>query len=147
VGNVKKKCIDWAIELLKDKLGLEAKVAGCKESGTVVVVKLKDEEEKKEIMKNKYKLKGNNIFIENDLSWEERNVQGKINKWAKEQRGRGLDIKVGIGRVRVKGIWRGWEDIEREGLRGERERTEDGTGETEGRGGGTMQGEKGGHNF
>lgn len=31
-------------------------------------------------MKNKYKLKGGKIFIENDLSWEDRKIQEKINK-------------------------------------------------------------------
>jgi len=147
VGNDRKKCIDWVTDLLKDKLGLEVKVAGCRESGTVVVVKLEDEEEKKKIMRNKYRLKGNSFFIENDLSWEERNVQGKINKWAKEQRGKGLDIKVGIGRVRVKGIWRGWEEIEKEGLRRERERTEEGNREVEEDGEEARGEEEKGHNF
>jgi len=51
-----------------------------------VVVRLEDEETKKKVMRNKSRLKGENIFIENDLSWEERNVQGKINWWVKEQK-------------------------------------------------------------
>jgi len=34
-------------------------------------------------MRNKHKLKGGRVFIENDLSWEERKTQGEINKWAK----------------------------------------------------------------
>jgi len=147
VGNDRKKCVDWVTDLLKDKLGLEIKVTGCRESGKVVVVKLEDEEEKKKIMRNKYRLKGSSFFIENDLSWEERNTQGKINKWAKEQRVKGLDIKVGIGRVRVKGIWREWEDIEREGLRGGRERIEEGNREVEEDEGETREGEERGQNF
>jgi len=35
-------------------------------------------------MRNKFRLKGENIFVENDLSWEEKNIQVKINKWVKE---------------------------------------------------------------
>jgi len=35
------------------------------------VVRVRSEEERSEIMRNKHKLKGD-IFIENDLSWEER---------------------------------------------------------------------------
>jgi len=66
--------------LLKDKLNIKARIVGCRESGAVVIVRLENEKEKKEVMKNKYKLKGESIFIENDLSWEERNVQVKINK-------------------------------------------------------------------
>jgi len=73
-----------------------------------VVIRLENGEEKKEVMKNKYKLKGKSIFIENDLSWEEKNIQVKINKWMKEQKGKELEAKVGVCRVRVKGTWRTW---------------------------------------
>jgi len=44
----------------------------------------------------------------------------------KRERFRGLEVKVGIGRVRVKGIWRTWANIEREGLEGEKAREEGG---------------------
>jgi len=46
---------------------MDAKVVGCKESGAVVV-KMKSEEEKREVMRNKFRLKGKSIYIENDLS-------------------------------------------------------------------------------
>jgi len=49
-------------------LGEEARVVGCRESEEVMVVRLENEEEKKEVMRNKYRLKGESIFIENDLS-------------------------------------------------------------------------------
>jgi len=48
-------------------------------------------------------LKGESIYIENDLSWEERNVQVRINKWVKEQKEKGLEMKIGLDRVRIKG--------------------------------------------
>lgn len=52
-------------------------------------VKLESEKVKKEVMRNKFKLKGEKIFIKNDLSWEERKIQDKINRWAKtEKKGR-----------------------------------------------------------
>lgn len=41
-------------------------------SGKVIIVKTGNEEMKKEMMLNKNKLKGEKIFIENDLSWEEK---------------------------------------------------------------------------
>jgi len=43
-------------------------------------MKMESEEEKKKVMRNKFRLKEERIYIENDLSWEERNVQVKINK-------------------------------------------------------------------
>ena len=53
-------------------------------------------------MRNKHKLKGD-IFIENDLSWEKRKIQERINKWVKEQKGGRKDIKVGLSKVREYG--------------------------------------------
>jgi len=44
--------------MLKDKLNIKTKIVGCRESGTMIVVRLENEEEKKEVMKNKYRLKG-----------------------------------------------------------------------------------------
>lgn len=49
-------------------------------------VKLESEKVKKEVMRNKFKLKGEKIFIKNDLSWEERKIQDKINRWAKTEK-------------------------------------------------------------
>jgi len=37
-------------------------VVSCRESGAVVVVKLKNDEIKKEVIKNEHKLKGGRIF-------------------------------------------------------------------------------------
>lgn len=59
-------------------------------------VKLESEKVKKEVMRNKFKLKGEKIFIKNDLSWEERKIQDKINRWAKTERKRA----GGKGRIR-----------------------------------------------
>jgi len=117
----RKRETEWVERLIREKVEVDVNVVGCRESGTVLVVKLESEEEKREVMRNKHRLKGEKIYIENDLSWEERNTQIKINKWAKEQKGRGLEVKIGVGRVRVRGVWRAWAEIEREGVGRDRE--------------------------
>jgi len=66
--------------LIKEKVGVEYRVVSCRENGALIFVKLECEKIKKEVMKNKYRLKDNKIFIENNLSWEERKVQEKINR-------------------------------------------------------------------
>jgi len=38
-----------------------------------------------------------------------------INSNIKTKRER-LEVKIGVGRVRVKEVWRAWADVEREGL-------------------------------
>lgn len=104
---------------MKERLGISCKVMDNRISGPVIVVKVENEEKKREIMLNKNKLKGTTFYIENDLSWEERKIQKKINKWAREQRRKGEEIKVGVGRVRVRGVWRKWEKIEGTEKKGE----------------------------
>lgn len=58
--------------------------------------------------------KGGRIFIENDLTWQERNMQEKIHRWPKEEREKGKEVKIGYARVRVKDTQRKWEEIEGE---------------------------------
>lgn len=43
----------------------------------MIIARLENKEVKKEVMRNKFILKGEKIFIENDLSWEERKIQEK----------------------------------------------------------------------
>lgn len=65
-------------------------------------------------MVNKSKLKGEQYYIENDLTWEERKLQERIGKWAKEQREKGEVIKIGRGKVRIKEKWIFWDEIEKD---------------------------------
>lgn len=85
-------------------MGVECKVEHSRLSGKVIIARLGKEEEKKEVMKNKNKLKGGNIFIENDLTWEERKLQEKISKWAKKERNKGGEVKIGLGKIRINRI-------------------------------------------
>lgn len=70
----------WIKEFIKERIGVECNIVFTRINGKVIVVRVGCEEERNEIMRNKYKLKGGSIFIENDLSWEERKIQERINK-------------------------------------------------------------------
>lgn len=101
----KEVSIERVEAFFKDKLDTVCKVEACWRSGKVVVVKLEKEEEKLQVLRNKSKLKGKRIFIKKDLTWEERRVQEKINKWVREERSKGMrDVKIGKGRIRIDGI-------------------------------------------
>jgi len=110
----KDKRVEWVKELIKKKLEVDCRINEVRKSGPVIIVKMENEEEKREIMKRKNKLKGDSLFIENDLSFEERKVQEKLNRWAKEKRSKGMEIKIGRGRARYRGKWTTWEEIEKE---------------------------------
>lgn len=43
----------------------------------MIIARVENKEVKKQVMRNKFILKGEKIFIENDLSWEERKIQEK----------------------------------------------------------------------
>lgn len=101
-------------KFLRDKVGVEMKVTDCRRSGRVIVTMLEREGMKVEVMRNKNKLREERIFIENYLTWEERKLQERIFRWAKEEREKGVLVKVGFTRVQVKGVWRKWEEIEEE---------------------------------
>ena len=106
----------WAEDLIKEKIEVTCKIMSCRVSGSVIIVKLENEEKKKEVMinKSKLKLKGERIFLENDMSWEQRRTQERIKRWGREQKEKGVQVKIGFGRVKIGDIWRPWEEIERE---------------------------------
>jgi len=89
----------WAKEFLKEKIGMECQMEKCWKSGLVIIVKIENEERKREVIISKHKLKRGKIFIENDLSFKKREIQKKINRWVKKQKDKGEVIKVGLGRV------------------------------------------------
>lgn len=104
----------WVSDFIKEKMEIDVEIISCRRSGKVLVAKLKDGQMKRKVMENKSKLKGGRIFIENDLTWQERKIQEKINIWAKEEREKGKEVKIGYARVRIGGVWRKWEDVEKE---------------------------------
>lgn len=93
---------EWVTKFLKEKLDMECKVE--------LQVKWKGYNSKTRKYRRKNRLKGGFIFIENDLTWEEGKNQERIIKQAKEGKSKEENIKIGIGKVRVKGIWKYWEE-------------------------------------
>lgn len=67
------------VERILEKLGGIEEIrkieAGRKDKGRMVVVRLRNEEEKRRIMGMKWKLRGEDIWIEDDLTWKRREEQ------------------------------------------------------------------------
>lgn len=103
----------WVRNFLQDRIKVRCNIVEARMSGKVIVVKLEEEQDKTEIMRNKNRLIGGTIYIENDLTREERHRQKEIWEWVKDRKARGEDVKIGLKRVRIKGIWRSWEEIEK----------------------------------
>lgn len=121
----------WMKELFNDRLGVEVKIESVWKSGSVLVVKLGSVDDKRKIMMNKGKLVGSRIYIENDLSYEDRKRQEEIARWVKKRKEEGKLVKIGLGKIYVDRRWIRWEDKEairqyekKEGKEGEKEKEE-----------------------
>ena len=74
-----------------------------------VLVKLLRMEDKKSIMKKKMKLRALNefIYINDDLTKDEREDQRKVREIAKKERAKGKTVKIGFKKLNINGKWVG----------------------------------------
>jgi len=117
------------VEEVIKMLGIEVKIeeirrieAGKKEKGSMIVVRVENEEAKRNIVRNKWKLKGGDIWIEEDLTWEERRIKWRIREIARRERIQGKRIRMGQEGLWIKGVWWRWDRV-RDELRDERGRS------------------------
>lgn len=114
--NIKENIEEW----MREKLGVKQKVEAAekrrmgtnKEGKKIegVLVKLQDVEKKREVMVNRKNLKGTNIFIDDDLTKKEREIQKKIRERAEEERKKGNKVKIGYQKLEVNGAWLKWQE-------------------------------------
>ena len=74
----------------------------------LIKVQMSSFDEKMEIMRNKRKLRGQEIFIENDMTRQEREIQAAIRFRAKQERERGNSVRIGYQRLQINGTWENW---------------------------------------
>lgn len=67
--------------------------------GSMVVVRLKNESDRREVTKRKKALKGDSIWIADDLMWKERQTKWRINEIAREEKRKGA--KMGYNRISI----------------------------------------------
>lgn len=102
--------------LIKNKLGVDIEIKEAYEikkinggQGTIIA-KLKNWEDKQEVLKNKNKLKGEHIFIDNDLTAKEREIQKKLRDMGKMETAKGHRIRIGYKKIFINGIKHEWND-------------------------------------
>lgn len=81
-----------------------------------MIIKLKEEEMKREVMRSIGKLKGKDIWIEKDQTFKERKMRWKLKNMAEEERRKGKRVRQGYGRIWIEDSWWYW-DEEEEALR------------------------------
>jgi hypothetical protein len=81
--------------------------------GKMIVAELESWGEKRKVMENKRKLrekKGKRVYIEDDMTKKERDTQKKLRTLAKEEREKGLPVKVGYKKIWIEGKGFRWDE-------------------------------------
>jgi hypothetical protein len=86
----------------------------------MVLVELKNMDEKRKLMMAKKRLIGTKIYVDDDLTVEERGVQWRIRERAAEERKKGKVVKVGYRKVMIGNEWLVWGEngLEKQGKKG-----------------------------
>ncbi|KAL3267039.1 hypothetical protein HHI36_011181 [Cryptolaemus montrouzieri] len=101
-------------ETIKKHLGIEVKITGDSKLGPrTCLVELENAEVKKNVMMNKNKLGrlvGEKIYINDDLSKKDREIQGHIRGIASAERKDGKNVKIGYRKLFIEGEKWVWND-------------------------------------
>uniref|UniRef100_A0A6P7FC70 Uncharacterized protein PF11_0207-like isoform X1 n=1 Tax=Diabrotica virgifera virgifera TaxID=50390 RepID=A0A6P7FC70_DIAVI len=93
------------LNLFKGHMEIEVKIKNAYKLGTkTCLIELEDQEDKIKVMKNKSKLKNykeEKIYINNDTTMREREIQKTIRMIAREERDKGNEVKIGTNKLWV----------------------------------------------
>lgn len=138
----------WGVEKIMKEIGADVRISemrkintGREDKGEMVWVRLEKEEDKRQVWDKKRRLKGRKVWIEEDLSWKEREVRRRLGVIAAGERRKGRNAWVEEDRIKMEGVWWRWEEekgslikIMRREEQGEKEkRTGEGMGGERGR--------------
>lgn len=76
-----------------------------KERGEMIVVRVSSEEMKRRIMENKEKLRREKIWIEEDLTFQERRMKWKLKGVAVKEERKGNRVRQVYGRMWINDRW------------------------------------------
>ncbi|KAL6418362.1 hypothetical protein ACFW04_012184 [Cataglyphis niger] len=108
-----------AVEELFDSIGIKAeieevrKIGGSVEKGReMMVVRLKNEDQKREVWNKKKLLKGRKERILEDWTWKERRMRWSLERIAKEEKRKGRKVWIGYGKIKIDEKWWRWDEEE-----------------------------------
>ncbi|EZA61670.1 hypothetical protein X777_10502 [Ooceraea biroi] len=108
-----------AVQNLINQIGAKVEILDFKRIGGVgekgeesILVKLKNEEQKREIMKKKKELKGRKERVMEDWTWIERKMRWRLEEIAREEERKGRRVWIGYGRIRIEEQWWKWDESE-----------------------------------
>lgn len=96
--------------IIKEYVGLEIYIKRVRAIGGELLVELDSMENKINIMKMKIRLRGSGIWIDDDLTRREKQVQEWLESLVKDERENGLNTRLGYFKVQVDGGWYEWDE-------------------------------------
>lgn len=115
-------------DILKKYLEIQVEIKTVKQLGPkTCLIELKNTDDKIKIMQNKAKLREyreGRIYINDDMTKEEREIQGRIRRKAKEERTKGKKVKIRFQKLIVEGEQWSWNREEVNWSRDERKSEE-----------------------
>jgi hypothetical protein len=112
-GNIERGMEEW----LEREIGVKVNVKEAFKinKDKMMLAKIESWEQKKNILLNKSKLKekeDERMYIDDDLTKEERETQKKLRELAIEERNRGKRVKIGYRKIQINGEWFRWDERE-----------------------------------
>ncbi|KAL6417092.1 hypothetical protein ACFW04_012988 [Cataglyphis niger] len=108
-----------AVEELFDSIGIKAeieevrKIGGNVEEGReMMVIRLKNEDQKREVWNKKKLLKGRKERILEDGTWKKRRMRWSLERIAKEEEKKERKVWIGYGKIRIDEKWWKWDEEE-----------------------------------
>lgn len=99
-------------DFIREELHVDVEINEAYElKNKVMIVKLRDWEQKKLVMINKRNLQGKDIYIESDMTKKERDIQGELRKIAKDEKSKGNTVKIGYQKIKINSKLYKWEEI------------------------------------
>jgi len=107
-----------AVEEIFERIGARVKIEEVKKLGKgeglieTVWVRLEGEEQKREVMDRKSRLKGRKERILEDWTWKERRMRWKLEEIARREMEKGRKVWMGYGTIKIDEKWWRWEEEE-----------------------------------
>lgn len=123
-GNRKKNIIVWGFRtvgrgikeevrnVLKYYMDIDIYIKKIRAIGGALVIEVELMQNKIDILKRKKLLKETNIWIEDDRTEREKQVQKWLEKLVAEEKGNGHETRVGYMKVSIDGVWHEWKEEE-----------------------------------
>jgi hypothetical protein len=110
IGRIRENTESGVEEGLEGEVGVKVNVKEAFKinKDKMMLAKIEIWDQKKNMMLNKSKLKerkGEKMYIDDDLTNEERKTQKKLRKVAREERYRGKRVKIGYRKIQINGEW------------------------------------------